>query len=176
MCLVWSSWQPLGTQGEWFIRFLTWGYYSLFFKKRFMVGVRFNSRSTTHGLSTTQFVTVTGRRHRVSPSRSAYYASPWRLLTLSLRSSREAALFLLESWWHLTVWGFRRSHFMILPNTNRHPNKTKTEQFPVYEVITDLPRPYHTTGAQLQEITAHRKYADDFSCNWLPGDTGNSSR
>ena len=35
-----------------------------------------------------------GRRHRVSPCRSAYFASPWRLLTLNLRRrSREAAIF-----------------------------------------------------------------------------------
>ena len=36
---------------------------------------------------------VTGRRHRVSPCRSAYFASPWRSLTLNLRRRRrEAAL------------------------------------------------------------------------------------
>ena len=41
---------------------------------------------------------VTGQRHRVSPSRSACYASPWRLLTLSLRRRRrEAALLFPES-------------------------------------------------------------------------------
>ena len=41
---------------------------------------------------------MTGRRHRVSPCRSAYFASPWWLLTLDLRRrSREAALLFLES-------------------------------------------------------------------------------
>ena len=41
---------------------------------------------------------VTGRRHRVSPCRSAYFASPWWLLTLDLRRrSREAALLFPES-------------------------------------------------------------------------------
>ena len=35
---------------------------------------------------------VTGRRHRVSPYRSAYFASPWWLLTLALRRrSRESS-------------------------------------------------------------------------------------
>ena len=41
---------------------------------------------------------VTGRRHRVSPCRSAYFASPWWLLTLDLRRrSRETALLFPES-------------------------------------------------------------------------------
>ena len=52
---------------------------------------------------------VTGRRHRVSPCRSAYFASPWRLLTLNLRRrGREAALIFPESWWHLTMWALAR--------------------------------------------------------------------
>ena len=47
---------------------------------------------------------VTGRRHRVFPCRSAYFASPWWLLTLDLRRrSRETALLFPESWWHLTM-------------------------------------------------------------------------
>ena len=41
------------------------------------------------------------------------------------------------------MWGSRPSHFMIIPNTKRHPNNTKTDQLPTSEVITDLPRPYH---------------------------------
>ena len=41
----------------------------------------------------------------VSPCRSAYFASPWCLLTLNLRRRRrEAALLIPESWWHLTMW------------------------------------------------------------------------
>ena len=44
------------------------------------------------------------------------------------------------------TWGSRPSHFMIIPNTKRHPNNTKTDQLPVLKVIAGLPRPYlHTT-------------------------------
>ena len=58
----------------------------------------------------------TGRRHRVSPCRSAYYASPWRLITLSFRRRRrEADLLFPESLWHLTMWGSRPSHIVIYP-------------------------------------------------------------
>ena len=90
---------------------------------------------------------VTGRRHRVSPCRSACYASPWWSPTLSLRRrTREAALLFPEPWWHLTMWGSRPSHFMIIPNTKRHPNNTKTDQLPISEVITGLPRPYHNSS------------------------------
>ena len=32
---------------------------------------------------------------------------------------------------------------MIIPNTKGHPNNTKTDQLPISEVITGLPRPYH---------------------------------
>ena len=35
---------------------------------------------------------VTGRRHRVSPRRSAYFASPWRLLTLTSEDVGEEQL------------------------------------------------------------------------------------
>ena len=35
------------------------------------------------------------------------------------------------------------SFFMIIQNTKRHPNNTKTDQLPISEVITGLPRPYH---------------------------------
>ena len=52
---------------------------------------------------------VTGRKRRVFPCRSAYFASPWRLLTLNLRRRRrEAALLFPESWWHLTMWALAR--------------------------------------------------------------------
>ena len=72
---------------------------------------------------------VTGRKHRVSPCRSAYFASPWWLLTLDLRRrSRETALLFPESWWHLMMRGSRPSLFMIIPNTKRHLNNTKTDQ------------------------------------------------
>ena len=79
---------------------------------------------------------------------------------LSLRRRRrEAALLFPESWWHLTMWGSRPSHFMVIPNTKRHPHNTKTYQIPISEVIIGLPRPYHniiknairTAGWYLQE-------------------------
>ena len=93
---------------------------------------------------TTPYCKVTGRRHRVSPCRSAYFASPWWLLTLDLRRrSRQAALFIPGSWWHLMMWGSRPSLFMIIPNTKRHPNNTKTDQLPISEVIAGLLRPHH---------------------------------
>ena len=65
-------------------------------------------------------------------------------LSLSLRRrSREAALLIPpEPWWHLTMWGSRPSHFIMIPNTKRHPNNKKTDQLPISEVITRLPRPY----------------------------------
>ena len=97
-------------------------------------------------LPTTPYCNVTGRRHRVSPCRSAYFASPCWLLTLDLRRrSGEAASLFPESWWHLTMRGSRPSRFMIIPNTKRHPNNTKTDQLPIFEVITGLPRPYLNT-------------------------------
>ena len=39
--------------------------------------------------------------------------------------------------------GSRPSHLMIVPNTKRRPNNTKTDQLPIFEVITGLPKPYH---------------------------------
>ena len=39
--------------------------------------------------------------------------------------------------------GSRPSRFMIIPNTTRHPNNTKTDLLPISEVITGLPRPYN---------------------------------
>ena len=68
----------------------------------------------------------------------------WRLFTLNLRRRRrEAALKFPESWWHLTMWRSRASYFMIIPNSKRHPINTKTDQLPISEVTTGLPRPYH---------------------------------
>ena len=32
------------------------------------------------------------------------------------------------------------------PEYKRHPNYTKTDQLPISEVITGLPRPYHHTN------------------------------
>ena len=48
----------------------------------------------------------------------------------------------------------RPSHFMIIPNTKRHPNNTKTEQLPISEVITGLPRPYHHTDKKSSPWTS----------------------
>ena len=80
---------------------------------------------------------VTGRRHRVSPCRSAYFASPWWLLTLDLwRHSREAALLFPESWWHLTMRGSRPSLFMMISNTKRHPIiRKRTNSNPNFELV-----------------------------------------
>ena len=39
-----------------------------------------------------------------------------------------------------------RLFFMIIPNTKRHLNNTKTDQLPISEVITGLPRPYNHIG------------------------------
>ena len=39
--------------------------------------------------------------------------------------------------------GSSLSRFMIVPNTKRHPHNTKTDQLPISEVTTGLPRPYH---------------------------------
>ena len=36
---------------------------------------------------------------------------------------------------------------MTIPNTKRQPNNAKTDQFPIFEVITGLPRPYLHTCA-----------------------------
>ena len=42
---------------------------------------------------------------------------------------------------------------MIIPNTKRHPNNTKTDQLPISEVITGLPRPYHNNPHIRDETT-----------------------
>ena len=39
--------------------------------------------------------------------------------------------------------GSRGSLLMIIPNTKRHPSNMKTDQLPISDVITGLPRPYH---------------------------------
>ena len=79
--------------------------------------------------------------------RSKVSNRPWWLLTLDLRRrSIEAALLFPESWWHLTMRGSRPSLFMILPNTKRHSNNTKTDQSPISEIPTGPSRPYHNTS------------------------------
>ena len=45
--------------------------------------------------------------------------------------------------------GSRPSRFMITPNTEHHPNNTKTDQLPISEVITGLPRPYHNNAIKI---------------------------
>ena len=40
---------------------------------------------------------VTGRRHRVSPCRSAYFARPWRLLTLTSEDVGDKQLYYSQS-------------------------------------------------------------------------------
>ena len=39
------------------------------------------------------------------------------------------------------TWGSRPFHFMIIPNTKRHPNNKEMDQLPMFGVITGLPRP-----------------------------------
>ena len=94
---------------------------------------------------TTTYCKVTGRRHRVSPCRFPYFASPWWLLTLDhRRRSREATfIFIPRVVMASDDAGLRPSLFMIIPNTKRNPNNTKTDQLSISEVITGLPRPYH---------------------------------
>ena len=46
---------------------------------------------------------------------------------------------------------------MIIPNTKRHLNNTKTDQFPIFWVITGLPRPHHNTGDLMRTISRDRK-------------------
>ena len=59
------------------------------------------------------------------------------------RRSRETALYCSQS--RDGVWrcGSRPSLFYDNPEYKRHPNNTKTDQLPISEVITGLPRPYH---------------------------------
>ena len=57
--------------------------------------------------------------------------------------------------------GSRPSHLMIIPNTKRHPNNTKTVQLPIFKVTTGLPRPYHNTSASPRSLT--KKLAMSFS-------------
>ena len=90
---------------------------------------------------------VTGRRHRVSPCRSAYFASPWWLLTLSLVDAVEKQLYCSQSRDGIWRCGSRPSLFYDNPEYKRHRNYTKTDQLPISEVITGLPRPYHHTIA-----------------------------
>ena len=48
--------------------------------------------------------------------------------------------------------GSRPSHFLIIPNTKRHPNNTKTDQLPMFGVMTGLPRPYLNTYPECGSI------------------------
>ena len=101
---------------------------------------------------------VTGRRHRVSPCRSAHFASPWWLLTLDLVDVVEKQLYYSQSrdGIYLTM-RLSPPLFMIIPNTKRHLNNTKTDQLPMFGVITGLPRPHHNTGDLMRTISRDRK-------------------
>ena len=50
------------------------------------------------------------------------------------------------------TWVSRLSHFMVIPNTKRHPNNTKTDQLPFWGVITDIPSPYLSTLGSSQSV------------------------
>ena len=106
---------------------------------------------------TTPYCKVTGRRHRVSPCRSAYFASPWWLLTLDLVDVVEKQLYYSQSRDGIWRCGSRPSLFMIIPNTKRHPNNTKTDQLLISEVITGLPRPYHNSLSNRMHIVLNIK-------------------
>ena len=61
--------------------------------------------------------------------------------------------------------GSRTSLFMIIPNTKRHANNTKTDQLPISEVITGLPRPYHHTVSLCLLFSFYGLYTTaDFTC------------
>ena len=51
------------------------------------------------------------------------------------------------------MWGSRPCLFMIISNTKRHPNNTKTDQLPISEVITGLPRPYHNINPKFLKMS-----------------------
>ena len=69
------------------------------------------------------------------------------LLTFATLRRREAALLFLRVVMTSDWKGSRPSHLMIIPNTKRHPNNSKTDQLPTtyFEVTTGLQRPYHNT-------------------------------
>ena len=49
------------------------------------------------------------------------------------------------------------------PEYKRHPNNTKTDQLPISDVITGLPRPYHNTPLLyfgLASVGARKQLAD----------------
>ena len=59
-----------------------------------------------------------------------------------------------------------RLFFYDNPEYKRHPNYTKTDQLPISEVITGLPRPYHhnmphvyISGIKAHKITHTHMYA-----------------
>ena len=114
---------------------------------------------------------VTRWRHRVSPGRSAHFASPWCYSISKLRSRREAALLFPQVVMTSEQEGSRSSHPMIIPNTKRHPNNTKTDQLPIFGVITGLPRPYHNTTPPWWAA-----YADMWEIRRNPVSTRNMSR
>ena len=112
---------------------------------------------------------VTRRRRRVSPCRSAYYVSPWWLLTLSLRDVGEKQLCYSQSRDGIWRWeGSRPSHLMVIPNTKRRPNNMKTDQSPFFEVITGLPRPYHNNFIKTQFLHTHVRIIYMFSTTKIP--------
>ena len=48
-----------------------------------------------------------------------------------------------------------RLFFYDNPEYKRHPNYTKTDQLPISEVITGLPRPYHHTSDRTVKISKY---------------------
>ena len=50
---------------------------------------------------------------------------------------------------------------MMIRNTKRHPNNTKTDQLPISEVITGLPWPYHHTPPLMPKPGRGRRHVLD---------------
>ena len=77
------------------------------------------------------------------------------LLTFTkLRSKREAGLLFSRVVITSKGKGSRSYHLIIIRNTKRHPNNTKTDQLPIFDVISGLLRPYHNTSPTHAMCTA----------------------
>ena len=91
-------------------------------------------------------ISIIGRpaRDSVSPCRSSYQGSP-SCHSLS-RAPGVGEKQMYYSQCRDDIWrcgGSRPSHFMIIPNTKRHPNNGKTDESSIFRAITGRPRLYH---------------------------------
>ena len=60
-----------------------------------------------------------------------------------------------------------RLFFYDNPEYKRHPNYTKTDQLPISEVITGLPRPYHHIGATVETTCRVLRMYSEFCVSFL---------